>query len=180
MMRNISHGNDNAPRNRQFKMIRIFAFPNKQPYKIPYVKKLLKKYNFAITLDLFPFPYKQDALITLQNYQNDSIDTITSDPPYSKYQLKKHYDDKGLAMITANRKYFTALFKEIQRTIKPGGYLITLGWNSKRVSGFEFEQIILLNHGTLHNDTIITIQKKINQSLLSFNMKNILQTKDDI
>ena len=71
-------------------------------------------------------------------------------------------------MITANRKYFGELFKEIKRTMKPGGYLITLGWNSKRASGFEFEEIMLINHGTLHHDTIVTIQKKINHSLLAF------------
>lgn len=167
-MRNISHGNGSAPRNRQPKMTRLFSLPNKQPYKISHVKKLFKKYVHGVTLDLFPFPYQQDALTTIQDHQDESIDCITFDPPYSNYQLKKQYEDKGIAMIKANRNYFGELFKEIKRVVKPGGYIVTLGWNSKRASGFEFEEIILLNHGTMHNDTIITVQRKINHSLLTF------------
>ena len=163
----IAAGGGTTPKNK-YKMSRQFVFPNKNPYKIPYVKKLFKKYVQGNTLDLFPYPYQQDALITISNYKTESLDAITMDPPYSNSQLKKQYEDKGLAMINANRSYFTKLYVEIKRTMKPGGYLINLGWNSKRTSGFEFQEIILLNHGTLHNDTIITVQRKMNNSILDF------------
>ena len=168
MMRNISHGNGSAPRNKRYKITRLFSLPNKQPYKISHVKKIFKKYVYGHTLDLFPFPYQQDALITIRNCKTESLDAITLDPPYSNYQLKKQYEDKGIAMITANRSYFAKLSEEIKRTMKPGGYLISLGWNSKRLAGFEFQEIILINHGSNHNDTILTVQRKINGSLLDF------------
>ena len=167
-MRNIAHGNGSAPRHTEYKITRLFSLPNKQPYKISHVKKLFKKYVHGKTLDLFPFPYQKDALENIRSCVTSSLDVITCDPPYSNSQLKKQYEDKGLAMIKKNRSYFGELFKEIKRTVKPGGFLITFGWNSKRAAGFEFEEIILLNHGTLHNDTIITVQKKVNESLLTF------------
>jgi len=167
-MRNIAHGNGSAPRNKQPKMTRVFSLPNKQPYQITHVKKLLKKYATGKVIDLFPFPYQRDALEHLQDHKIDSIDCITFDPPYSNNQLEKHYGGKGIAMVPTNRKYFGKLYKEIKRTIRPGGYLISLGWNSKRVAGFEIIEIILINHGTMHNDTIVTVQQKINHSLLSF------------
>ena len=171
MMQNISHGNMSTPRNNQPKMSRAFAMPNKQPYKIGLVKKLFKKYVHGNVLDLFPFPYQRDALECIREHKTLSLDCITCDPPYSNYQLKKEYDNKGIAMIKANRRYFGDLFREIKRTVRPGGYLITLGWNSKRASGFELKEIILLNHGSMHNDTIITVQQKMNHSIMSFAKK---------
>lgn len=177
-MSKISHQSSATPKHREIKMSRVFAMPNKQPYKIPFVKKLFKKYVNGIRLDLFPYPYQKDALENIQSYRNDSLDCITLDPPYSNYQLKKEYSNKGLAMIKINRVYFNKLFKEIRRTIKPGGFLVSFGWNSKRTSGFEFREIILLNHGSLHNDTIITVQQKINHSLLAFNSKKELKNYD--
>lgn len=50
--------------------------------------------------------------------------------------------------------------------IKPGGKCIKCGWNSHLISdGFEITRILLVNHGSHHNDTIVTVQRKMNQSL---------------
>jgi len=157
MMRNIAHGNGSAPRHKQPKMSRVFSLPNKQPYKISHVKKLFKKYVYGKTLDLFPYPYERDALEKIIESKVESLNCVTFDPPYSNYQLKKQYENKGIALTGNHRKYFGLLFKEIKRTVKPGGYLVTLGWNSKRVAGFELIEIILINHGSTHNDTIVTV-----------------------
>jgi len=171
MMRNISHGNGSAPRNKDIPIKRVFALPNKHPYKISHVKKLFKKYAHGQVLDLFPYPYQADALETLTNTKNGSVDCITYDPPYSDNQLTTKYHDKGNSATPKNRKYYGKLFDLMKIKVKPGGFVISLGWNSKRIAGFEFEEIILVNHGTLHNDTIITVQKKVNESLLTFRGK---------
>ncbi len=49
--------------------------------------------------------------------------------------------------------------------IKPNGLAITFGWNSQGFGknlGFELKEILLVAHGRSHNDTIVTVERKIN------------------
>lgn len=49
-----------------------------------------------------------------------------------------------------------------------GGYAITFAWNSNGIGkkyGFELQEILLVAHGSQHNDTIVTVEKKIQNSL---------------
>lgn len=53
--------------------------------------------------------------------------------------------------------------KEISRIVKPGGKVITFGWNSGGIGktlGFEIKRILLVPHGGWHNDTICTVEVK--------------------
>ena len=154
----------NAPL-KQPKIKRVFSKLSKTPFQWKISRKLIKQYCQKKTLDLFPYPYKFDALDEIKKHGTSSLDCILKDPPYSNYQLKKQYDDKGLAISNHNRVYFGKLDREIKRVVKPGGIVITWSWNSKRIMGFELQDIILCNHGSMHNDTIITIQKKMNHGL---------------
>lgn len=54
--------------------------------------------------------------------------------------------------------------KEIARITKKGVYVITCGWNSGGIgksNGFEIVEILLVPHGGWHNDTIVTVERKI-------------------
>ena len=54
--------------------------------------------------------------------------------------------------------------KEISRIVKKGGYVLTFGWNSGgigKTKGFEIVEILIVAHGGWHNDTIVTVEKKI-------------------
>lgn len=50
--------------------------------------------------------------------------------------------------------------------IKISGYAICFGWNSVgfgKQRGFEIIEILLICHGGHHNDTIVTVERKIRE-----------------
>ena len=56
----------------------------------------------------------------------------------------------------------------ICENIRTGGHAISFGWNSNgfgKRRGFEIVEIMLVAHGTHHNDTIVTVEKKVQSSL---------------
>ena len=67
-------------------------------------------------------------------------------------------------MADTNSGYFTKFKTEISRIVKPNGIVITCGWNSNGIGkkyGFEIVEILLVAHGAMHNDTIVTIERKL-------------------
>ena len=47
--------------------------------------------------------------------------------------------------------------------MKPGGKVISFGWNSGgigKTNGFEIQRILLVPHGGPHHDTIVTVEIK--------------------
>ena len=53
--------------------------------------------------------------------------------------------------------------KEITRIVKPRGIVISCGWNSNGVgkkNGFRLIEVLLVAHGSGHNDTIVTVEIK--------------------
>lgn len=60
---------------------------------------------------------------------------------------------------------FKSVRDEISRAIKPGGVVISFGWNSVGMSpvrNFEKIEILLVCHGGNHRDTICVVERKIN------------------
>jgi hypothetical protein len=50
----------------------------------------------------------------------------------------------------------------------PGGYAICCGWNSIGIGkkrGFKLIEVLLVCHGRLHNDTIVTVEQKVQTHL---------------
>lgn len=157
----------NAPSTTK-RLSRVFAMPNKRTFQIKPIKQLIKKYTPAAAniLDLFSYPFDIDALEKCKLWPNESADLVLFDPVYSGRQLKENYEGKGNFYGGCYMEYYSKLFKEIHRILKPGGIALTFGWNSRRVSsGFEFIEIMLVSHGGNHNDTICTAQMKVNQTL---------------
>ena len=109
--------------------------------------------------------YHMDALDFLRMYDDDSIDGVLFDPPYSLRQVKECYDEIGIALSSHESKYFfTDIKKEITRIVKKGGKVISFGWNSGgigKTNGFEIQRILLVPHGGPHHDTIVVVDKKI-------------------
>lgn len=57
---------------------------------------------------------------------------------------------------------------EIARVIKPNGLCLSFGWSTNGLGkkrGFEIIEILLVAHGGNHNDTIVTIEKKVQNQL---------------
>lgn len=158
--------------------------PLKNTFEIKPIKSLIHKYTdgkavivdpFAninkiatITNDLdpeMPTMYHMDATDFLKSLPDASADMVLYDPPYSPRQVSECYKNLGhsVNMQTTQASYWSKQKKEIARIIKPGGIVITFGWNSGGVgmsNGFEIVEILMVAHGGWHNDTICTVEQK--------------------
>src|SRR5699024_1640084 len=110
--------------------------------------------------------YSLDALDFLKVFDEGSVDLVLYDPPYSPRQVSEVYKKMGMSvnMQTTQASYWGNQKKEISRIVKVGGYVMTFGWNSGgigKTKGFEIVEILMVAHGGWHNDTIVTVEKKV-------------------
>jgi DNA modification methylase len=158
---------------------RVWAMPSVWTFSIPAIKNLLDRYvtpNWAdpfagehspadITNDIEGRTaiFKMDALSFLKMLPAKSIDGVLFDPPYSVEQCLRRYTPKQKG--TAGRAEYWARCKdEIKRIVKKDGYVISFCWDSVGVGanrGFVIEEILLVCHGACHNDTIVTVDRKL-------------------
>jgi len=165
---------------------RVWAMPNKWTFQIPPIKELLNRYvgdgkgwidPFAgenspaeITNDIEGrgANFQMDALDFLRSRENDSINGVLFDPPYSVEQCLRRYTPKFKG--TAGRAEYWARCKdEIARIITTGGTCISFCWDSTGLGldrGFEIVEILLCCHGACHNDTIVTVEKKVQSGMI--------------
>lgn len=159
--------------------------PNKNTFNIKPINELIRKYlkedmvvidSFAnanklatITNDLDPqydTDYHLDALDFLKQIEDNSADLVLYDPPYSQRQVSESYRklDMSVNMETTQNSYWTKQKREIVRIVKQGGYVISCAWNSGGIGkkyGLEIQEILLVAHGSWHNDTITTVERKV-------------------
>ncbi len=168
---------------------REWAMPNKWTFQIPPIKKLLDRYvgdgkgwidPFAgesspaeITNDLDQerkATYHHHAVDFIKQLNGNNFKGVLFDPPYSTHQLKETYGNIGREFVYADT--LNGSFFDVKELIAPkiiaGGNAISCGWNSigfGRKNGFEIVEILLVCHGGQHNDTIVTVERKVNRSL---------------
>lgn len=167
---------------------RQWAMSNPCTFSIKPIKELLKKEvlvgeiwadPFArdskiatITNDLNPMcdtNYHLEALEFLKLLEDNSVEGVLYDPPYSPRQIKEVYDGIGIDLVpneVCKSDWHSKMKLEISRIVKLNGKVISFGWNSGGVGkkyGFEIQTILLVPHGGAHNDTIIVVDKKIRQ-----------------
>lgn len=164
---------------------RVWSMPNKNTFQIKPIKELIERYihdgqiiidPFAnnntygtITNDLDPqynTDYHMDAIEFLKIQKDECADLVLYDPPFSVRQLSECYKKMGLSVNneTTRSDYWTKLKYEISRVTKENGIVICCGWNSGGIGkklGFEIEEILLVPHGGIHNDTIVTVDRKV-------------------
>lgn len=161
--------------------------PNKWTFQIPPIADLLARYiedgkgwvdPFAgmsrlteLTNDLnpnMPAKYHIDAeKFCLQ--LTGSYKGVLFDPPYSYRQVKECYEGIGLKPTTldTSTNFYRRVMNAISAKIIPTGYAICCGWNSSgfgKKRGFQLIEILLVCHGQHHNDTIVTVEQKIQAS----------------
>ncbi len=169
--------------NENIRIERIWAMPNKNTFEIKPINNLITEEMtdgiwidpFAnrnkladITNDLSPdydTDYHLDALDFLKLFDDNSVDGVLYDPPYSPRQVSECYNNVGLNVTwdTTKASFWGNHKREISRIVKLGGKVITFGWNSGGIGykyGFEIERILLVPHGGWHNDTICTVEVK--------------------
>lgn len=167
---------------------RKWAMPNKNTFTIKPIRELLKEEissgiwidpfannnKFAtITNDLnreMDTDYHLDALEFLKLFEDNSVDGVLFDPPYSPRQIKECYEAIGLDTQEGKltrASFWSNLKIEITRIVKPRGKVLCFGWNSQGIGksrGFEMTRILLVAHGGNHNDTICTVETKSNEN----------------
>jgi hypothetical protein len=166
------------------KIERKWAMPNKNTFDIKPIRELIeqeiteglwidpfanKSKLATITNDIdssYDTDYHMDALDFLKMFEDNSVDGVLYDPPYSPRQVAECYKKLGktVNMQTTQASYWSNHKKEIARIVKPGGKVITFAWNSGGVGekyGFKKIRILLVAHGGWHNDTIVTVEVKI-------------------
>lgn len=171
----------------KIKFSRVWAMPNRNTFSIKPIAELIQRYTqqytngeliidpFAntsrianITNDLdpaFDTHCHMDALDFLKMFDNESIEMCLYDPPYSVRQVSECYRALGrtVNMKTTQSSYWANQKKEMSRIVKPGGVVISCGWNSGGIgttNGFTMLEILLVPHGGPHNDTIVTVERK--------------------
>jgi hypothetical protein len=159
--------------------------PNSNTFSIKPIKELIQSYiksdqiiidpfsrnspfkHLSITNDLnpaFEANYHMDALAFLKTMQY--ADLVLFDPPYSPRQVSECYKQANVSvnMKTTQSSFWSNLKTEIARIIPNNGIVISFGWNSGGIGqsyGFNIIEIMLVAHGGWHNDTICTVERKI-------------------
>jgi hypothetical protein len=162
---------------------REWAMPSKNTFEIKPIKKFIEE-NITGEVILNPFANRSkygitndldteqdtdfhlDALDFLQQYEDNSVDFILYDPPFSPRQVSECYKslDMTVNMQTTQSSYWSKQKKEISRVLKTGGKVITFGWNTGGIgkgNGFVIQKILLVAHGGWHNDTLCTLEEKV-------------------
>ena len=144
------------------KIERVWAMPNKRTFTINPIKELIEEEIGDEYIDPFPFEYKEDATDYLQRVH--SFDYGVFDPPYSPRQLKECY--KGLGEYDTKASTWSN-WKDLMAE-KVLDKCISFGWNTCGLGknrGFEITRILMVCHGGMHNDTICTVEHRVQERL---------------
>jgi hypothetical protein len=101
---------------------------------------------------------------------SESADIVLFDPPYSPRQISECYKSIGKKVTTAdtqNAALYARVRKPLGALLKPGGVALSFGWQSGGFGkAWPTEEILLVQHGGAHNDTICVAQRKPYQGQL--------------
>lgn len=170
------------------KCTRKWAMPNKNTFSILPIKYLIEMYlsNYDYSIDPFAntaslamvtndlnpeykTDYHLDALDFLKIYDNNSVDFVFYDPPYSLRQVSECYKNVGIEVTqeTTRADWNTKHKQEIRRILKPAGIVMCFGWNSNGIGGSDMQLIEFMSvaHGGQHNDTLVTVERKIQNTM---------------
>jgi len=171
------------------KINRVWAMPDKWTFRMKPIAELLTNYvgdgkgwidPFAgmnspaeFTNDLnteMPTKYHLDAIEFLKAVGDNSSIGVLIDPPYSPRQLSECYKGIGRKVTQWDTlgTWRSWVRDEVARILRTGGVVISFGWNSCGIGkerGFSIVEILLVCHGQTHNDTIVTVERKIQATL---------------
>ena len=113
----------------------------------------------------------EDAINFLKGLGKQNDYFFFFDPPYSPRQISECYKNVGIQtnMQTTQSSWYSNIKDEISRLTDVGNLVISASWNSNGIGasrGFEIEEILIVAHGGWHNDTIVTVECKVQGSLL--------------
>ena len=168
---------------------RVWAMPNKWTFTIKPIAELLARYVGDGKGWIDPFA-GENSPAEFTNDINTDRDTryhldaevfcnqiegvfkgILFDPPYSYTQIKQCYEGLGIPVHAddVNERFYNRVKDAITDKVIQGGYCLNFGWNSNgmcKKRGYEIIEILLVSHGGHHNDTIVTVERKLQDRLI--------------
>jgi hypothetical protein len=163
---------------------RIFAWPNKATFTMPPVRKFLRQWLVGGNVIIDPFAanetfgtltndidpettamYHMEARDFLNMLVEKKVkaDRIIFDPPHGPVQISRAYKKAG-KKATREDTQLSKLKHDCRNLFRklatPDCIIISFGWNTAHMGkGWDTEEILLVNHGGDHNDTICTAQR---------------------
>lgn len=170
------------------KFSRHFAMPSADTFSIKPIGQFVKLYLARSTVSIDPFArnkrwathtndlspdtqaeHHMDAreFCTMLAERPVMADLVLFDPPYSPRQITECYQSIG-KKATMQDTQSGMLYREVRDAFDPmvpvGGIVLSFGWNSAGMGvkrGYEKIEILLVNHGGAHNDTICLAERKL-------------------
>jgi hypothetical protein len=165
------------------KITRKWAMPSMHTFTIKPIAELLKRYNVGKNwIDPFagenspaeitndhnpekPTKYHMEAKEFVESI-NSECDGALFDPPYSYRQVSEHYKvlGKKATQLDTSTNFYNRVLNPLAERIKVGGYCISFGWNTNAMGknrGFKIVEILIVAHGGHHNDTLVTVERKV-------------------
>lgn len=164
---------------------RVWAMPHKYTFRVAPLRDIIGQYKrdgetwvdpFAgfnspaeVTNDLnpeSPADCHMEAVDFVASFDDASIDGVIFDPPYSVTQVSLAY--KGFGLQYKGKENPTGGFPvardHIARIVKPGGHVISYGWNTVGMGkGRQFEPVeyLICSHGGNRNDTLVVVERRL-------------------
>ena len=166
---------------------RVWAMPNSETFSIKPIGEFVRKFLAVSNVSVDPFArnnrwathtndlnpntaaeHHMDATDFLKKLADDGVkaDLVVIDPPYSPRQVKECYDGIGIKMKQGDALLGAVrarMREQLDRIVLPGGIVLWFGWNTTGMGkkfGFEILEIVLVCHGSDHNDTICLAEKR--------------------
>ena len=159
-------------------MSTVWAMPSRWTFEIPPIREFIARHVAGCEVIVDPFAGRS----TIGTHRNDLgyggieaekycealsvagivADAVLFDPPYSPRQISECYKSigrKATGADTQNAALYARSRKALAAILRPGGVALSFGWQS---SGFgkkwKTTEILLVQHGGAHNDTICVAQ----------------------
>jgi hypothetical protein len=164
---------------------RAWAMPSPDTFTIPPIRSLLERHCRGLVVDPFArnsriteysndinpatdAQYHLDAVEFLDLMLTDQMrfDVALLDPPYSARQVMQCYQSVGREVTQYDTQFspmYNLVRDRIDTLLVDGGVTISCGWNSIGMGTnrrFRIIEILLVSHGSWHNDTIVTVERK--------------------
>jgi hypothetical protein len=171
---------------------RIWAMPNSATFSIKPIRELLDRIllpvkgkkvidpfvgdspykSICVTNDLNPSvvaDYHLDAIDFVRQFEDCSVDAVIFDPPYSVRQVAECYKGVGheVTSETTRMTFYSNIKDQIARIVKPNGIVVSFGWTTMGLGknrGFSIKEILIVPHGGTKNDTLVTVEEKVQSS----------------
>lgn len=115
------------------------------------------------------FHHDAERFLALMAERGVTCDLALFDPPYSPRQVSEHYRAAGLECgrkETQTSALYSRVRKALDPILRPGGVVLSFGWHSNGMGPkYELQEVLLVAHGSAHNDTICIAERK--QSAIS-------------